>query len=229
MRSKRGFTLIEMLLVSSLLVFVLGVMGSLLYFATRQLSENYSRSEALRQGLSALDSINRTIDDATGCQQVISASFAGLKCTMPMTGRDLDGDGRFDTYIPTGVTRRGVIYHAPGERVWFYFSDRQGNSGAANRYLWRAVRLDDLIPTEDDIDREWCEYYDSGKHRFDLITDFQYLVSTPNLSVRVILTVSTLTREPQRPKSHDYDGQGQLEDGYQQVLDTTTMWSRWRL
>src|SRR2546423_251599 len=120
MHKRRGMTLIEMALALSLTALIIGVLTVLYGFTMERLAHATADFAASDDAFLASNDIGTVIRNANTCTTVTSGSVTGLKCTMPSTGTDKDGDGHLDSWTLTAVSRRGYEKVTLGKRIWFY-------------------------------------------------------------------------------------------------------------
>ena len=220
--SKRaGLTLIEMTLVLSLTALVIGVLTALYGFSMERLAHATADFAATDDAFLATDAIASTVKDANSCAAVAVNGVTALKCTMPASGTDKDGDGWLDSYNVSTVSRRGYEQVGLGMRRWFYLSDSTGAIGNAGTVLWRAQRSDDLNPTTSDIDHKFA--YISGTNlRYPMITALSFSVNSSNQTVTVTLSAGSLTRAARTP------GSEASNQSYTVTQTRTAFWRDWR-
>jgi hypothetical protein len=191
---RRGTTIIEMLLVVGLTAMVLGTLALLYAFTFGRVAHATASFAATDQARRSLDQIAKTASQAISCSVVTSGSVSALKCMMPASGTDTDGDGYLDEYVPSSVSRRGVAKYTPGKRIWFYLSNSDGAFGSSGTILWRAQRSDDCNPASSDADKNWAYYYGSTQQRFGLITSLTPAVDTTAKTTTVTAYATSLIR-----------------------------------
>ena len=163
-RSRRGTTLVELLITMILTVIVMTTGVTLYSFVAIRSGEAVSQYNNLQISNELLDAMDEAITDASSCQLVTLNDVPALKCSLPDTGKDPDGDGILDSYDITKVNKLMGDVHSPGKRVWLYSSEAPGNPTAKGYYWFRAYRNDDVTITSADIDNRWS-YRTAGNPR----------------------------------------------------------------
>jgi len=122
----RGLTLIELLIVASVLTLTLGSVLSLLLQGLRIYQQTASADWA---GFDAGQAVLRLEDEIRGCFRATGRYSDRITVTRPLTAWDATAHGWFPTHPLT-----------EGESVRFYLSDSGGILGGTGTCLWRAVR-----------------------------------------------------------------------------------------
>jgi type II secretory pathway pseudopilin PulG len=197
MNRKRGFTLVELLIVSSLTTMVVGTLGAVVTTVlTRSSYSITNTSNVLEQHL-LFEEIGQTIEQACEVELVTQGGMTALVCTMPKTGVDTTGDNVPDKFEPDTVSRRQIGKYERGLRIWYYRSDATGEFGKSGSVLWRAIMSNSNKPGASDADRSWAYYYE-GKPRWGLIESVGFTLDANSESVKVFCSVSTLARNQKR-------------------------------
>ncbi len=191
---KRGFTLVEMVLVTALTAMIVGALCSLYAFSTNRAAHAYANYGSLMQARDLMDEIESVVQWSQTVSLVSSGSTTGIRCTMPVNGTDKDGDGYADTYTLTTVNRRGLPKWGTGNRIWFYRSDSTGDFTHSGSVPWRAQRSDGSMPTTSDVDSKFAYYYTSGQSRYSLINGLSFVVDSTAHTVDVTVTTNDLVR-----------------------------------
>jgi type II secretory pathway pseudopilin PulG len=218
----RGSSLIEMLLVVMLTSVLLATLATLYGFSMGRAARSAARYAALDQANTLADKIEATVQQAVSCSIVTSGGFSGLKCTMPATGQDRDGDGYVDRYSPTGVSRRGSEKYGTGKRVWFYPSNSTGSFTALGTIIWRAERADDSLPTSSDGDKTFAYYFDGTTARYNLVSSATFSVDSTNSTATCVITASSQLRSERVGSAADGAGAETV------VVTKTMSWRNWR-
>lgn len=198
---RRGFTLVELMLAAVLTVVVVGTVTLLYGYTFSGISNAATTFATNDQAAHALDTISSTVAQSVSCATVNSGSQTALKCLTPAAGSDTNGDGYAEDFQPSTTSRRGVERYAPGNRVWFYFSDSTGAFGSAGTTLWRAQRPDDETPTALDADAYWTFYRGSARPRHGLISSLSFVVDATRKTVTITISSSSLLHTERLPAS----------------------------
>lgn len=179
----------------TLTAMVLGVMATLYGFAMSRLGHATATFVTTSDAVWAADVIEATVRDSYSCSIVSISGRSCLKCILPVTETDRDGDGFADRYNALGVTRRGwEKWGNTGKRIWFYQGSGAGAPSTAGTILFRAKRTDDATPTGSDIDNEFT-YARDAKLRRPLISTFTASVNSSSRTVTFTISTSSLTRD----------------------------------
>jgi prepilin-type N-terminal cleavage/methylation domain-containing protein len=195
MTLKRGFTLIEVMLATTLTAILIGVTTILYAYTMSRLGHCLSLYASQRETENAMDPIDQTMRLAQTCSEVTANSATTLRCTMPQTCSDTNNDSIFDTCTPTQINRRGYERYGTGKRVWFYLSDSIGVPVAGGTILTMAVVPSvDSTPSITSVISSFGRYPGQTATMFDLISS--YAVSNPSQtrSAQVSITAVSLTR-----------------------------------
>jgi type II secretory pathway pseudopilin PulG len=192
--NRRGFTLVEMMFVSVMAVIVLGCVATIYSYTMSRTMRNVNQTAAIMQAEGLLDEIQSYTQQAMSCTTVTAGSNTGLKCIMPSTGTDKDGDGVIDDYTPSGVNKRQIAVYTRGKRLWFYMSS-DGNLANVGTNVYAAQRADDSNATSDDLLHSF--YQQPGSiNKWGLIDKLTFVV-TSGKYVDVTVRASTLARKDQ--------------------------------
>lgn len=154
-KSRRGFTIVELMLVSVVSAALVVVTTTLYAFIATRTSDAISQYNSLYQSEQLLSAIDNVASNAIECKlQTISASNT-ICCTLPADGDDFDGDGVLDSVQPSRIGKMMKGEYDEGKRVWFYSADATGRVGSSGNYWFRATRDDDSTISDADIDRKW--------------------------------------------------------------------------
>jgi type II secretory pathway pseudopilin PulG len=217
-----GTTLIELVLVMALTSIIIGTLAGLFSFAIARANHAFANANSLYQARRLLDQVQAVVMNAQGCVALSSAGATGLKCVMPATGTDKDGDGYNDSYTPTGISRRGFLKWGVAKRIWFYTSDSSGAFGMPGTVIWRAQRTDDSLPTSSDADSSWSNYY-GGKKQYSLITALQFSTTAAAHTVNVTIAANQLARSESSSSAAS-----DSNSSYSLTLTRTICWRNWR-
>ena len=226
MTSRRhGFTLVELLLATSITAVIVGALGGMFVFVGSRAAQSVAQNGVLLQAQALSEELERTVVNAQSCRVIPAPGGLALKCILPATGDDTDGDGLIDRAKPMWITPTGHEGYGTGQRVWLFLGGSSGDLNSAatgSKRFWRAYRNDDGIPTSADIDQSFSTYYDSGNSRWNLIDDATFSVSGDGL-ITFTIKASILRRSESRIGAGDTSA-----DGAQLSLVRTVYCRNWR-
>ncbi|MBN9502637.1 MAG: prepilin-type N-terminal cleavage/methylation domain-containing protein [Armatimonadetes bacterium] len=205
--SKRAFTLIEVMIATTLLVLIVAGATTAFGFVVKRNLHGIARFASLRDGSQTLSGVEETISQAVSCSKVSNGSSDALVCTMPLNGVDSNSDGALDQFTPTRISKRGVVHYGKGQRVWFYLSDSQGAFGNSGNYFFRAVRNDDNNPTLGDIDTGWSYLSGSTQPSRGPVSSCTFSVNASNRTVAYSIQFEQSIRTNSAPSANE-DRQG---------------------
>ncbi|MHB8635897.1 MAG: PilW family protein [Fimbriimonadaceae bacterium] len=169
MTRKRAFTMIELMLTVSLTALIVGSLTAVYAFTIERLGYGMIQASSQSEAEYGLDVIDGIVSKAQACSTVTVSGIPCLKCIMPATCADTNGDGILDTCSPNAINRRSQERWGNGHRVWFYLAGNTGVPATQGSFLWMAMRSDDLPPTATDIVRSFTYLPGNTKARLDLI------------------------------------------------------------
>ena len=222
MTSRRGFTFVEVMITTALISIVIGTLATLYFYAFTRTTRGVTEVAAVLQIQGLLDRMDNQIAQACDVSIVTSGPGIGLKCTMPLSGTDKDGDGVLDTYVPNSVSRRQIAKYTRGKRVWYYMAAAPGNFGTAGSIFYQAVRNDDALPTSANVVNTFS-YAPGDVYRWSLLDSVAFAIDGTNESVTVSARTSTLARAERSA------GVATVEAGDNYVVNVTrkTCWRNW--
>ncbi len=127
MNKRRGVTLIEMLVVLSVLGIVLIPVLGILGFATRQFGSQTGRAQTILLANQSMNAMCREISKAVNAQN----DSSGIPSIFVMPG-NTDAGGN---YVP--VMQSGTLTYTSGVPVQFYLGNPHGKLVSGNHNLWR--------------------------------------------------------------------------------------------
>ena len=209
---KRGFSLVELLIVVTLSALVLGVTVSLYGFSMTRLAQNGSRYATEDQARKLLDEMESVVRDSTNVSIVTSGTNTGLKCTLAQQSfrsatSTSTGSKVTASADPIGVTKRGFDKHGTGKRIWFYMAASPGAFGTSGTNYYRAERNDDSNPTATDVVTNFTTYSGSTSQRFPLVTSMAYTLDSTNKTVSLTVTARSLWRDERTGSTGDKQSQ----------------------
>lgn len=206
MTSRRAFTLVELMLVSAMTAVIVGALGALFVFVATRASQTMSKNGVLLQAQALSEELDNTISQAQSCKLVnLRGGITGLKCVMPASGTDVDGDGIRDKYDPLGVRPNGREGYGAGKRMWYFMSDSSGATSAVMAHdgiFWRSWRDDDSIPSVGDLDRKFAYYYGTTNPKWNFIDTVSFTVNGDG-TLTFTLSANKLRRSERRSESGD--------------------------
>jgi len=199
--TRRGYTLVEMIIASGLLAVVVTALTALYGFAGKRNLYAIARFSALRAASVSVKDIETTVESAVNCQKVVNGGSDALVCTMPLNGTDTNGDGVSDSFTPTRISKRGYPRYGTGQRVWYFLSDANGIYGNSGPYLYRAIRNDASNPGVDDIDKVWSVDYQLGRPKRGPLSAMTFTVDAVARTVQYSFNLNQAIRGDQTPSN----------------------------
>lgn len=193
MSTKRGATLSEVLIAMGMIVVLMLGATSLYGYCLNRVMAETTRTTVVSQASQLADEIAAVIGNSKSCSLVTSGSITALRCTMPDSGVDKNGDNIIDRVEPTSVNSSGTETFGTGRYVWFYQSDATGAWGATGKHVWRAKPLTSANPVGGDLDGAWSLYY-GGVSRWKFIDSIAFTVDTTNHCTTFTINASSLNR-----------------------------------
>ncbi|RIK00012.1 MAG: hypothetical protein DCC46_06800 [Armatimonadetes bacterium] len=194
MKRRRGLTMVEVALASVLTGIVVSAAVGVYGFVVVRMGHAFARAEAVRQATAVAQDIEATVQSAINCELVPSGKYVYLKCTMPATVYDRQGDGNADAYDLDSVTTYRKASYSAGKRVWYVLGRLGGvlsKDTLAGIDPHKAIRSDDTIPTSGDIDMNWSRYYGSANNKFHLLSQLEFKVDSATKTVTYTITASS--------------------------------------
>lgn len=177
---KRGFTMIEMMIVVTLTAMIVGVVASLFAFTSYRLSDSFTQSLVIDQATTVANDIEKTVRNATNC--TVRDAGATLVCTMPKTGIDSDGDGYDDTFYPDKTNNKGIEVYSNGDQCWYFNSDANGLYGTGAGMVWKADSTGPGSPAQADNNHAFMRHR-GGALRNPLVRSVTFDVNVPSKTV----------------------------------------------
>ncbi|GEM_PF-1554268 len=202
--TRRGFTLVELLIVIGVGSIVLGALGALYTYAMAQTGDGLAELLATDQATTAARDMEWNVRNAVLCEVVTKNGIKALRCKMPSLGVDLNGDGQPDSYRPATLNKQGLERFALGTRVWYYLSNATGTFGTTGTILWRAQTAGDAAPTTAELDKAWTYLYaNAASPRFPLVAALDFSVDATNRLATLDLTATCADYAERRPTASD--------------------------
>lgn len=193
MSARRGASLIEVML-GIVMVTVLTLATTTLYgFCVQRVMAETTKSSVVTQVSQLADEISSVISNSKACTTVTVGSVTGLRCTIPDSGLDKNGDGVLDRIDPTSVDTSGNETFNTGEYVWFYMSDATGAFGTTGTLVWRAQCPTSANPGAGTYDTAWAKYY-GGNPRWKYVDSISFSIDTVNHCTTFTINASMLNR-----------------------------------
>lgn len=202
--TKKGFTLVELLVVIGVASIVLGALGTLYCYVMAQIGDATAEMTATDQATTAFRDMEATVRDAVLCEARTLNGVVALRCKMPNEEVDLNGDGIAESYAPSSIDKLGLEKYALGKRVWYYLSNSTGTFGSPGSILWRAVVAGDANPGAADRDLAWTfRYGQTNAPRFPLVTTFSVAVNATNRVVTLDLAAESADYADRKASTND--------------------------
>jgi prepilin-type N-terminal cleavage/methylation domain-containing protein len=191
MKKRNGFSLIEMLVTLVAGTVVIVTTASLYGFIALRASDSVSQYNAINDLQVLYGELGDHVSHAVSAEIVTFGERDALKLTMPVNGVDKDDDGIFDTWNIIDVNSMNREVWGVGIRLWYYTADITGNPNSEGRYVFRAIRNDDLTITTSDIDRQWS-FVEAGHPRVYVPGD---IIFSNNVNDRITIVSTMLNQE----------------------------------
>lgn len=191
--------MIEMLLVIAMTSLIVGTVGAVYIYTAERLRYGYADYRTQREAEYGLDVVDSTISRAQTCVLTAANGASCLKCTMPASCSDNNGDGILDACQPASINRRSYERWGNGYRVWFFLSDTTGAVGNAGSTLWMAKRLDDLAPTAGDLVQSFTYYPGNTKLRIGLIQSLTPSTTSNSNQLTAVIKVGAYANQSGGP------------------------------
>lgn len=223
MSKRRGVTLVEALLATSLAAIVIGSLVAVYGFCAVRFAHAYARGNAVSQADRLVQEIATYVASAKSCSLVTSGTTKGLKIVMPQNGIDRNRDSENDDVYPNRIRALSYEQFDDGVRVWFYLGDAKAGFASSGTTVCKAVRYDDSLPSAPDVQQSWVYYYDRSVARYNLVTQLDFVVSAGSKSTKITVKASSLIRG-ERP-APDGTPTGNM---YEHSVSRTVIWRNWR-
>lgn len=200
MTGKRAFTLVELMFVTAITAVIVGTLGGLFVFVSTKAAQSLSKNGVLLQTQSLSEEFDNLFSQSRTCQLVsIGSGVSAIRCLLPATGTDADGDGIFEKFKGNWVGPTGREGYGEGLRVWYYMSDASGlptNAVTKGGRLWRAWTTSNSIPTAVDLDRNFTFYYgNTSNPRWNFVDAVEFAVNANGTVTYTIRTVKLFRAE----------------------------------
>ncbi|MEQ1822839.1 MAG: prepilin-type N-terminal cleavage/methylation domain-containing protein [Fimbriimonadaceae bacterium] len=196
MSNRRGFSLVELVIVTAMTSLLIGILGYVYVWVSGKSAQAYAQQAVISQASRITDDMEKTISNAVSCTPLVNLFGSSMSCTMPENGIDTNGDGVDDKWAPKLIGPRGQAkYGASGKRVWYYFSDSTGSylavPSAAQRYVFRAVRTDSALPTLANADNTFRNS-PGGGFKWNLVSSVTFTADAPKKLITVKVKCANL-------------------------------------
>lgn len=227
MTSRRAFTLVELMMVTAITAVIVGTLGSLFVFVSTKASQSLSKNGVLLQTQALSEAFEQTFSQARSCQVVaVRSGVNGIRCQLPATGTDQDGDGVIDKYSGNWVGPTGREGYGEGLRVWYYMSDNTGLPASAvvkGGKVWRAFTSGNSLPTGGEVDTKFAFYYgNTAQPKWNFIDSIEFTVNADG-TVGYTIKSSKLFRAERAAATSDA-----ASTKTQLILNRTVYCKNWR-
>lgn len=182
-RNKHGFTLVEVLITSTVLSLVLTSICGIYFAVSKEWERQDGRGTALGATSMACSRLSDYISQSVGAV-VVTRFSTGDALAVNMPANTAYGG----TYVPTWSG--GKVQYQSGNWLIFYLSDATGNYNRAGTILWAATMTWSGFPGSVTPDSSWSLYYDLGKGKITPITSLQFVLTNDSLP-RVTITAAS--------------------------------------
>lgn len=204
----RGFTLVELMLVSTISLLLIIVTTTLYAFVATRTSDSISQYNSIYQAEQLLSAIEQTAANSIDCRVSAIGSSSTITCTLPADGTDFNGDGIIDNPSPSRIGKLMKGEYDRGKRVWFYSSDATGKVGSSGTYWFRAMRDDDSTISDADMDRRWS--FANGNPRIFIAGTVSFSLTQFMVRIAVNLDRNLTPRERETVLTRQRTGAGML-------------------
>lgn len=181
-RRRGGFTIIEVLITSSVLALVLTSLCGVYFAIAKEWERQDGRGTALGASSMACTKLADYISQSTGAV-VVDRLGTGDALALNMPANSANG-----VYVPTWSG--GKVKYQSGSWIIFYLSDSTGDYSRSGDILWAATMNWGSFPGSVTPDSTWSLYYDQAKGRISPITAIKFTLTTDSLP-RVTVTVTS--------------------------------------
>jgi hypothetical protein len=203
--------MVEVMLTTAMISVVVGSMAMVYSYTVARTSHAVAATAVSDEIQKLSDELDAVISQASSASVVTFGGNTGLRCTMPATQVDTNGDGNVDAYQPATMTGGSPTW-GKGKRIWFYTADSTGDFTRPGPIVWRAERNDDLLPTAANADRAFAYYGSSSvTPRFGLIDQLSWVSNATDKSVTYTIRASSLTRA-QRASASAYSSEKNVSE-----------------
>lgn len=186
-RNSRAFTLVELLVATTVLALVLSSLCGIYFAVAKEWERQDGRGTALAATSAACTRISDYISQSVGA--VVVNRFT----TGDALAVNLPANTAYGTYVPTWSG--GKVQYQSGNWIIFYLSNATGNYSIAGNILWAATMNWGSFPGSVTPDATWSLYYDQPKGRIAPISSIQFAVVTDNLPRVTITATSTYSTQ----------------------------------
>lgn len=182
-RNKSGFTLVELLIASTVLTLILTSLCGIYFSVAKEWERQDGRGTALAATSMACTRLSDYISQSVGAV-VVNRLDTGDALAV-----NLPADSAYGTYVPTWSG--GKVQYQGGGWIIFYLSDSTGNYNRAGSILWAATMNWGSFPGSVTPDATWSLYYDQPKGRIAPISSIQFTLVNDSLARVTVTATST--------------------------------------
>ncbi|MFQ3549885.1 MAG: type II secretion system protein [Armatimonadota bacterium] len=190
---KNGFTLIEVLIVVTIISVMMSAIVAVFATIMQEWEREDSRIEAMQTVSSATQRIERDISNAVFADTISRFSPNDtLLVIMPYVQA-------YNMYVPTWDFNK--LFYSSGVHVIYYLSDETGSYSRKGDILWRSVKKLYAGESNFNIDADWSMYYDLNKGRVSNLKainfDVEDLGSSLTVEINAVSSYSIKDEEVQ--------------------------------
>ena len=192
-RSRRGFTIVEVLITSTVLSLVLTSICGIYFAVSKEWERQDGRGTALGATSMACSRLSDYISQSVGAV-VMTRFTSGDAIAVNMPANTAYGG----VYVPTWSS--GKVQYQSGNWLIFYLSDATGNYSRAGTILWAATMTWGGFPGSVTPDSTWSLYYNQPKGRITPVTSIQFTLtnsSLPRVTIAATSSYKTGTTQSQ--------------------------------
>jgi prepilin-type N-terminal cleavage/methylation domain-containing protein len=171
--SRAGFTLVELMIATTVLVLVLTSLCSMYFTVANEWQRQDGRGTALAATSTACTKLSDYITQAKGVV-VLNRFGAGDAIAVNLPANTANG-----IYVPTWSA--GKVQYQTGNWIVFYLSNSSGSYGVSGNILWAATMTWAGFPGSVAPDSAWSLYYDQPKGRIAPISSLQFTLTSDSL------------------------------------------------
>lgn len=218
---KNAFTLIELSVVVTAMVAIIGAAASFYVFVVNRTMTDSTRAAVTVQANALANELTAQISCANVCDLQFNNGKTALRCGMPKTGTDWDGDGLLDTFSPTSASTNGKENMNPDVYVWFYQASSTGSFGSTGTMVWRADHRGPGGLAGADADARWSKI--GTRSRWNFIDSVTFSVDSTNKTTTFTIVASSLNRAETTASSST-----STSDNAKITISRTVFWRYWR-
>lgn len=193
MRTRSGTTIFEALVAIAIAAVLMIAAATLYGFVSGRLMQDGTQAAVLSQANRLADEMTTVISQSRLCDTVTTGSITALRCRLPGSGTDFNGDGVLDQFYPAYSDPNGTETFKTGAYIWFYQSDSVGTWGNTGTFVWRAKPTTSANPASGDLDAPWSLYY-GGASRWNYIDSISFTNDPAAQTTTFTINASSLNR-----------------------------------